>query len=122
MFRQANAFEARVEGNVLLVPLVVERAVPNWLPFEKAVFRAVRSFRRPVARFDLSKLSTISYDYNDVASWFDITGQSGQVLRLLFSKGPRTPAETSVLEALRKHADHRTLWSDAEMRAALERA
>jgi hypothetical protein len=121
VFREGYASEASVNGDVLIVPLVDERPLPfpNWLPFERMLFKQMGRSRRRAARFDLARLSSVSFDYNDQRHWFDLQDGRGRSLRLVFAVGAPTETERAVLAALREHVAASRLVVDHDTEAAL---
>jgi hypothetical protein len=119
LFQEGHASEASVTGDVLTVPLVTERPVPGWLPFERILFKQTSRSRSITVRFNLARLAFVSFDYNDQWHWFDLKDARGQSLRLVFAATTPTERERAVLRALREHVVASQLQIDADTEAAL---
>ena len=119
LFQAGHAFEARVNGDVLSVPLVDERPAPRWLGTEVPLFGHLRRTFRVVARMNLAKLAAVSFDYNDQHGWFDLKDTRGQSLRLLLTVGTLSENEALVLAYLRQQVKTRQLQVDRETAVAL---
>jgi hypothetical protein len=120
VFREGYAYEASVDGNVLMVPLISQKPLPRWLGVEKALFGATGGARGSTVRVNLTKLAAVSSDGDDRNFWFDLLDARGHSLRLVFAAGPLTEKESAVLAALREHVAARRLAVDPETQEALD--
>jgi hypothetical protein len=95
----------RVRGQI---PLHARGLIALWIPYHPEV-----------ARVNLSRLASVSYDYNERRRWFDLADQEGRSLRLLYPVTGLTEKETALLTVLCNHVRECHLMVDLDTRRVL---